>query len=176
MENYIKSKSLIFQFQNKNDFVILPSNLKNITSKVKSKVIYFDGSNEDALYKFGSIFHIKESNINKILENFKGLEGRQQFIAKINGVNFYNDTCATHPAATLYALKKFQNPIVIWGGVDKGADIKDLAKIFEQRKIRLILFPGSASENILKILSKQYKQKFVKPVTSMKQAIQEAFQ
>ncbi len=175
MDNYIKAKTLIFKFQHKNDFVILPHNLKYLGSKAKSQVLYFNGSNQDAVYKFGSIFHIKDQNINKVLKNFKGLEGRQQFIAKINGVNFYNDTCATHPAATLYALKKFQNPIIIWGGVDKGADIKLLAKTFEQRKIRVVLFPGSASEKMLKLLHKEYRQNFIKSATSIHQAVQDAF-
>jgi UDP-N-acetylmuramoylalanine-D-glutamate ligase len=113
MDNYIKSKSLIFKFQTKKDFLILPKNLKNKLSKTKAEISFFNGSNEDVLYKFGNLFHIKEESIAKVLKNFKGLEGRQQFIKEIKGIKFYNDTCATHPAANLYALKRFKNPIMI---------------------------------------------------------------
>ena len=111
MDNYIKSKSLIFKFQTKNDFLILPKNLKKLSSK--SSVSLFDGSNEDALYELGSIFHIRKETIADVIKNFKGLEGRQQFITELKGIKFFNDTCATHPAANLYALKRFQNPIII---------------------------------------------------------------
>ncbi len=175
MDKYIKSKSLIFKYQHKNDFLLLPKDLENLSKKTKSNVIYFNGSNEDALYKFGSIFHIAEKTIANILKNFKGLEGRQQFIKEIKGVKFYNDTCATHPVANLYALKRFQNPIMIWGGVDKKAEIKKLAHIFEKRKIRLVMFPGTASERILKILNKKYQKEYIKHVSSMEEAVKISF-
>jgi len=50
-----------------------------------------------------------------------------------------------------------------------------LAKTFEQRKIRVVLFPGSASEKMLKLLHKEYRQNFIKSATSIHQAVQDAF-
>jgi len=175
MENYIESKSLIFKFQTKSDYLLLPTDLKNLANKAKSNIRYFNGSNEDAMYKFGLIFKISEEKVLNTLKTFKGLEGRQQFIQEIKGIKFFNDTCATHPAANLFALKTFKNPIMIWGGVDKQAEIQELASTFEKRKIRLVMFPGTASERILKILNKNYQKQYIKHASTMEEAVNLAF-
>ena len=160
-EEYQKAKSLILKYQKKNDILIINKNLKKITKNVKSKVFYTNGENIDNILQFAKALDIDKKDVDFVINDFKGLEGRQEFVCEINGRKFINDTCATHPMANLYMLQKFENPIVIWGGVDKGFDIKKLAKEFMKRKIRLFIFKGTAGEKILKTLKKEYTQKYV---------------
>jgi UDP-N-acetylmuramoylalanine--D-glutamate ligase len=175
-EDYINSKCFIFKYQKKNDILIADKKLKKYIKTAKSNVIYTNGENTDNVYKFGIAFNIDKKDIDYIISNFKGLEGRQELIGEINNRKFINDTFATHPAANLYMLKNFENPIVILGGVDKGFDLKKLGKEFEKRSLRLFIFKGSAGEKLLKKLSKEYIKKHVTSnVQTMNDAVEMAY-
>ncbi len=175
-DEYQKAKCLIFRYQKKNDILIINKDLKKLTSQTKSKIFYTNGQNDDNLYQFAKALNIEKESVDLVIKNFKGLEGRQEFIAEINGRKFVNDTCATHPMANLYMLKSFENPIVIWGGVDKGFDIKALAKEFMRRNIRLFIFQGSAGERILKVLKKDYiKKQVTSNIQTMNDAVEMAY-
>lgn len=175
-DDYIKSKCFIFKYQKKNDILIVDKKLKKYIKTAKSKIIYTDGENIDNVYKFGKAFNIDKKNIDYIVNNFKGLEGRQELIGSINNRKFINDTFATHPAANLYMLKNFENPILIWGGVDKGFNLRKLGKEFERRNLRLFIFKGSAGEKLLKKLSKEYIEKHVTSnIQTMNDAVEMAY-
>ena len=175
-DEYQKAKCLISNYQKKNDILIINKNLKKLTAKVKSKVFYTNGENHDNLFQFAKALNINKDDVELTIKNFKGLAGRQELVDKINDRKFINDTCATHPAANLYMLRSFENPIVIWGGVDKGFDIKTLAKEFMRRNIRLFIFKGSAGEKILKVLKKDYVKKHVTSnIQTMDDAVEMAY-
>jgi UDP-N-acetylmuramoylalanine--D-glutamate ligase len=147
-----------------------------MAKNAKSKVIYSSGDNLDNVYQVAKHFQIDKESVDLIIKEFKGLEGRQEFVLNVNGRQFVNDTCATHPVANLYMLNRFENPIVIWGGVDKGFDLKKLAREFEKRNIRLFIFQGTAGEKILKVLKKDYVKKYVTSnVQTMNDAVEMAY-
>jgi len=75
--------------------------------------LYTNGDNHENVYQIAKILNIQKSDVDHIIKNFKGLEGRQEFVVKIQDRDFVCDTCATHPDANLYALKTFQSPILI---------------------------------------------------------------
>ena len=55
--------------------------------------------------------------------NFKAVEHRLEFVAKVAGVDYYNDSKATNVDATIKALESFPANIhLILGGKDKGSD------------------------------------------------------
>ena len=175
-EDYQNSKSLIFKYQKKNDILIINKNLKKLVAKNKKNIYYTTGNNEDNIYQFAKALNIDKEDVARVIRDFKGLEGRQEFVTEIQKRKFINDTCATHPIANLYMLNTFKNPIVIWGGVDKGFDIKKLAKEFMKRNIRLFIFQGSAGERILKILKKDYVKKYVTSnIQTMDDAVEMAY-
>jgi UDP-N-acetylmuramoylalanine--D-glutamate ligase len=61
------------------------------------------------------------------LRNFKGLPHRLEYVRKHNGVDYYNDSFSSAPAATVAAVKSFEQPeILILGGIDKGGDFSIL--------------------------------------------------
>jgi len=84
-----------------------------MAKNAKSKVIYSNGDNLDNVYQFAKHFQVEKKDVDLIIKEFKGLEGRQEFVLNVNGRQFINDTCATHPVANLYMLNRFENPIVI---------------------------------------------------------------
>ncbi len=66
------------------------------------------------------------------LREFRGVEHRQEFVHKREGILFYNDSKATNSSATMKAMDAFDAPIVwIGGGLDRGSDYMELLPYFE---------------------------------------------
>lgn len=179
LENYVDAKKNIYRFQKKNDFLIANKKVQRVVKDAKGKKIFFDGTNEDTLKKFADIFKIDKTDVDKIIKNFKGLEGRCEFVAKIKGRDFINDTTATHPSAVSYALEGFEKPILILGGVDKmfsDGDIADLAEKIERREIKTVLLTGDFSDKIKEKFNFDYKVNNLFKVESMRQAVDKAYE
>jgi UDP-N-acetylmuramoylalanine--D-glutamate ligase len=99
------------------------------------------------------IFGINLKKIKKAVENFSGVEGRQQFIKDYKGIKIYNDTTATTPDATVVALKslgdkKRKNIVLIMGGADKKLDMSSLVKEVPKWCKKVILLAGTGTEKL----------------------------
>jgi UDP-N-acetylmuramoylalanine--D-glutamate ligase len=94
----------------------------------------------------------KIQQIIKIIEEFKGLKHRMQLVAKINDINFVNDSKATNAESTENALKSYENIFWILGGKAKEGGIEGLKPYFS--KIQKAYLIGEASDNFAKILEK----------------------
>ncbi len=82
------------------------------------------------------------------IHEFKGVEHRLEFVAEINGVQFYNDSKATNVDSTIKALEAFdKSVIVILGGKDKGGDYAPLVPLIQARCEHVILI-GAAADKI----------------------------
>jgi UDP-N-acetylmuramoylalanine--D-glutamate ligase len=82
------------------------------------------------------------------IESFQAVEHRLEFVASINGVEFYNDSKATNVDATAKAVAAFQSGIhLILGGKDKGSDYTQLAQLLRAR-VRAVYTIGSAAAKI----------------------------
>lgn len=78
---------------------------------------------ENACCAIGAVKHYDVSNeaIIQVLKTFGGVEHRLEFVRKVNGVEYYNDSEATNTVSTIIALKAFKKPeILILGGLDRG--------------------------------------------------------
>jgi len=106
------------------------------------------------------IFGIKNADIRKVLRGFLGVANRLELVREIKGVKYYNDTTATNPDGAVSALKAFKakkkRVILIAGGVDKNLDYSEFAKIIKKEVKELILFPGTATDKILKEINVQH--------------------
>ncbi|HEY8056358.1 MAG TPA: UDP-N-acetylmuramoyl-L-alanine--D-glutamate ligase [Terriglobales bacterium] len=82
------------------------------------------------------------------VRSFKAVEHRLEFVAKVAGVDYYNDSKATNVDATLKALAAFPRGVwLILGGKDKGSDYTPLEPLLAERA-RGVLLIGAATEKI----------------------------
>ena len=59
--------------------------------------------------------------IRQVLKSFAGVEHRIEYVATVDGVDYYNDSKGTNTDASIRAVLAMQKPIVlIGGGYDKG--------------------------------------------------------
>ena len=97
-----------------------------------------------------NIFGIPKSQIKKALMIFEGVEHRLEFVSKINGVEYYNDSKATNLNSVFVAVNSFIKPILlILGGKNKGTDFKKLKKIIDSNKIKQIISFGESGKEIV---------------------------
>ena len=82
------------------------------------------------------------------IEGFRAVEHRLEYVATVNGVDFYNDSKATNVDATAKAVASFSTGIhLILGGKDKGSDYTQLAQLLHAR-VRAVYTIGSAAAKI----------------------------
>jgi len=82
------------------------------------------------------------------VEKFQAVEHRLEFVAAINGVEYYNDSKATNVDATAKAIAAFAGGIhLILGGKDKGAPYAPLERLLSER-VRTVYTIGAAAGRI----------------------------
>jgi len=95
----------------------------------------------------GDVFDIPADDIGRVLREFQGVPRRLETIAEKDGVLWVNDSAATTPAATMSALAAYERPAVaILGGVSKGADFGELARVLARRAHGVVLIGRAADE------------------------------
>ena len=94
-------------------------------------------------------FNVSNEVIKEVLNNFAGVEHRIEFVRKLNGREFYNDSKATNTESTITALKSFDNDIIlILGGLDRGHSFEPLLPYL--KNVRHIVCFGETKERIKK--------------------------
>ena len=89
-------------------------------------------------------------DIVKALRSFKGVEHRIEFVKKVNGIDYVNDSKGTNVDSTRVALEAYSRPIwLILGGRDKGSSYNPILSLVKQ-KVKGILLIGEASSIIKK--------------------------
>lgn len=124
---------------------------------------------------------VKKGSIIKVAKNFNGVEHRIEFVRKINGVSYYNDSIASTPTRTISGtLSLFDKKIVlIAGGYDKKIPFNLLAEEIIKKVSVLILIGDSANKIRNEILNlKDYKPSSLKilMLNNMEDAVSEAKQ
>jgi UDP-N-acetylmuramoylalanine--D-glutamate ligase len=91
---------------------------------------------------------IPAESIRASVREFKAVEHRLEFVAKVGGVEFYNDSKATNVDATKKALEAFAGGVhLILGGKDKDSDYAELTDLLRER-CKTVYTIGSAAEKI----------------------------
>ena len=95
-----------------------------------------------------SAMGIKKNIIKESLSSFKGIDHRLEFVGKVSGVNYVNDSKATNCNANYFALDSIKSPIIwICGGVDKGNEYSVLNELVD-KKVKSIIYLGKDSTKI----------------------------
>jgi UDP-N-acetylmuramoylalanine--D-glutamate ligase len=94
------------------------------------------------------VLELRNPLIRDSMASFKNIEHRLEFVAKISGISFINDSKATNVNSTWYALESMTSDVVlILGGVDKGNDYNMLQDLVKQ-KVKAIVCLGKDNRRI----------------------------
>jgi len=95
------------------------------------------------------ILEIRSEVVRESLGDFVNVEHRLEFVAKVNGIDFINDSKATNINSTWFALESMEKPTVwIVGGVDKGNDYSELDALVSE-KVKAIICLGTDNQKII---------------------------
>lgn len=99
------------------------------------------------------ILEIRNESLRESLSDFTNVEHRLEFVAKVNGIEFINDSKATNVNSTWFALESMDRPTVwIVGGVDKGNDYSELIDLVGE-KVKAIICLGTENQKIIETFS-----------------------
>ena len=93
----------------------------------------------------GGVTQTEPGRVRNAVKEFKAVEHRLEYVATVNGVEFYNDSKATNVDATIKALESFPANIhIILGGKDKGAPYTPLVPLLKERAKRVYTIGAAA--------------------------------
>jgi len=96
--------------------------------------------------------YVDPDTITETARTFGGVEHRQEFVAEIDGIRYYNSSIDSSPTRTISALNAFDEKlIVILGGADKGVPFDSLAVPLAEHA-KAVVITGAAREKICRAL------------------------
>lgn len=124
--------------------------LKDIPLKGKHNI-----ENAMAAVAVAFIAGIRPETIREAIMEFSPPEHRLEYVATVDGTEYYNDSKATNPDSTICALKAFEDQkiVLIAGGRDKGTNLTEFAREVHKRAAAVILI-GEASDRFNLALKK----------------------
>lgn len=150
--------------------------LKTADTRLKGR---FNLNNILAAVSVAKLLNIPNSKIASSVKSFQPVKHRLEYVGKFSGVDFYNDSIATIPEATIAALVTLSPNIdtLIVGGYNRGVDYSQLSKkIIEEKIPNIILFPQTGKIILDAILlQKKYSPNHFS-VKNMKSAVKIAKQ
>lgn len=94
------------------------------------------------------VLELRNETIRESMASFKNIEHRLEYVGKISGISFINDSKATNVNSTWYALESMNTDVIlILGGVDKGNDYGMLTDLVKQ-KVKAIVCLGKDNKAI----------------------------
>lgn len=114
-------------------------------------------SNALAACAVGIALRVDPLDMRSALADFKGAPHRMELVRTIGNIEFYNDSAATTPQATVAAINSFSGSIfLIAGGSNKNLDLKPLiSKIVSDKNISSVfLLEGEATKSLKTELEK----------------------
>lgn len=96
---------------------------------------------------------IRSESIRQSLSAFENVPHRLEFVARIHGIDFINDSKATNVNSAWYALETVDSPVIwIAGGVDKGNDYAKLEELVTN-KVKAIICLGVDNSRIINLFA-----------------------
>ena len=135
--------------------IILTINTKTITMEIETLALQGRHNiyNSMAAGVASKILNVRKSIIKNSLANMENIEHRLEFIAKVHGIEFINDSKATNVNSSWYALECMTKPTVwIMGGEDNGNDYTSLRQLAKS-KVKAIVCLGIDNSKIIQAFS-----------------------
>lgn len=116
---------------------------------------------------------VENEDIFRVLNTFKGVKHRLQYIAEVENRKFYNDSKATNILATKNAIAAFDEPIVLLaGGLDRGNEFDEL--IPSLSKVKALISFGQTAPKIERV-ARMAGIKTIERVDNVEKAVPVAF-
>lgn len=151
-----------------NDDVIF--NNKKIYDKNQKRNLVGDYNLSNIMFTL-VVSEILKLDLNKSINsinNFKTLKHRLEFVGNVDGINYYDNSIATVPMATIEAIKALKNvDTLIIGGMDRGIDYTDFIKYLDSSDISNIVCMPKTGHDIAKKLKN--KKTFI--VNTLEEAV-----
>ncbi len=196
-QEYLRAKTNIVRFQRKSDYVIYAAEnkfSKRLALRSRGRKISFTGSDTAKLVPGGiklrgghnqknvaaasltaRLLGARLGIIRKTALNFSGLEHRLEFVRKLRGIKFYNDSKATNIGSAVAGINAFpENKIVLTGGYNKNLNFKPLVRRLANLDVKLAILFGASRNDIAKELRKLKFKRF-KTVGRLEDAVKLAY-
>lgn len=126
-----------------------------------------------ACVAIGLLGGVDPSIIRQSVMDFKGVEHRIEFVRKVRGVTYLNDSKATNPDSSIKAVEAVETPIIlIAGGMDKQSDFTGLFQAFQGKVKELILL--GETRFIIEKKAKEMGFSQITKVENMREAVETA--
>jgi UDP-N-acetylmuramoylalanine--D-glutamate ligase len=119
----------------------------------------------------GALAGVDAWAMEQVARTFEGVPHRLEFVRKVNGASWFNDSIATTPQRALAAVRAFDEPIILLlGGRDKDLPWKDFLEQAIPRIERLVLF-GEAGSRIEAVARDVDKEVLLERSSGLEQAV-----
>jgi UDP-N-acetylmuramoylalanine--D-glutamate ligase len=119
------------------------------------------------------LVEIRRESLRESLSDFQNVEHRMEFVARVRGVDYINDSKATNVNSAFYALESMKCPVVwIAGGVDKGNEYEELLPVVEG-KVKALICLGNDNAKLMAAFADAVP--LILEVSSMPEAVQAAY-
>jgi UDP-N-acetylmuramoylalanine--D-glutamate ligase len=146
---FYKDDKVIFKYNGKEEFVCSRNDI-NIRGE-------HNLANAMSVICAAKVFNFDNAGIIKGLQTFESVEHRLELVREIDGIKYINDSKATNVDSVWYALKSFNEPILlILGGQDKGNDYNQIKELV-LKKVKKIYAIGSSAEKIFSFFHQDVK-------------------
>lgn len=119
------------------------------------------------------LLEIRKESVRESLSDFQNVEHRMEFVAKVRGIDFVNDSKATNVNSAFYALESMKAPLIwIAGGVDKGNDYEELRPVVDG-KVKALICLGTDNAKLMSAFTDMVP--LIIEVQTMAEAVQAAY-
>lgn len=160
-----KMKSDIYLKDNK---VYLNNKFIYDTSEPRNLIGDYNLNNIMFALGISEILNLDINKTVKSISEFKTLEHRLELVGEYNNVQYYDNSIATIPMATIEAIKALKNvDTLIIGGMDRGIDYKDFIQYLNNSNINNIICMPKTGHDIAKKI--ENKKKYI--VETLEEAV-----
>ena len=130
--------------------------MMNVKAKLNLKGIHHL-NNIMFVFAICDMMNLKLDTAIDTIKNFTPLEHRMEFVGKIDSVEYYNDSIATIPEATMNTIKALEkvNTLIV-GGKDRGVNLQEFIEFLQNSTIENIICLPKTGEYIYDALKENH--------------------
>lgn len=169
-EKYFEAKKHIALYQHEDDRFFVGDEVPEFDVPGKKTVLRWDDkptydlkilgehNNYNAYFVYTiatSVYGIDPAAVTEALADFDGLAHRLQFIGKVDGVDYYDDSISTIPNAAIKALESISNvKTILIGGMDRGINYDVLIDYINEHHEYNYIFSYDSGKRIFDSIGK----------------------